>query len=170
MSDLYQLGRRLTDLANQGMGAPELDISPSEFLVLRDLVMNGRSSITDTVARTGLAQSRVSTCVKTLAERGWVNTLSDPADGRRTLAEVTAEVAAESDRRRGRDATDALDIVLADCPPVERARLAQALQRLYQLLVPETVAPPKSPVRARAPRLLGGSGGRGRDQGGVQPA
>src|SRR5215469_7719635 len=134
MSDLYQLGRRLTDIANQGMGAPELDISPSEFMVLRDLVMNGRSSITDTVGRTGLAQSRVSTSVKTLAERGWVITLSDPTDGRRTLAEVTPEVAAEALRRRGRDATDALDIVLADCPPTERDQLARALRKLHQLL------------------------------------
>jgi MarR family 2-MHQ and catechol resistance regulon transcriptional repressor len=135
MSDLYQLGRRLTEIANRGMGAPELDISPSEFMVLRDLVMNGRSSITDSVGRTGLAQSRVSTSVKALAERGWVVTLSDPDDGRRTLAEVTPEVAAEAARRRGLDATDALDLVLAPCPPEERAQLAGALRRLHQLLV-----------------------------------
>jgi MarR family 2-MHQ and catechol resistance regulon transcriptional repressor len=135
MSDLYQLGRRLTDIANQGMGAPELDISPSEFMVLRDLVMNGRSCISDTVTRTGLAQSRVSTSVKSLAGRGWVHTASDPDDGRRTLAEVTPEVAAEALRRRGRDATDALDVILADCPPKERAALAEALRKLHQLLV-----------------------------------
>jgi len=135
MSDLYQLGRRLTDIANQGMGTPELDISPSEFLVLRDLVLNGRSSITDTVGRTGLAQSRVSTSVKALAGRGWVVTRSDPGDGRRTLAEVSPEVAAEARIRRGRDATDALDLVLTGCPPDERARLADALVRLHALLV-----------------------------------
>jgi MarR family 2-MHQ and catechol resistance regulon transcriptional repressor len=135
MSDLYQLGRRLTDIANQGMGAPELDLSPSEFMVLRDLVMNGRSSITDTVGRTGLAQSRVSTSVKTMVGRGWVTTFFDPNDGRRTLAEVTPEVAAEALRRRGRDATDALDLVLADCRPTERDQLAQALRKLHQLLV-----------------------------------
>jgi hypothetical protein len=77
MSDLYQLGPPLTDLANQGMiECPKLDISPSKLLVLRDLVKNGRSPITGIVARTGRAQSRVSTCVKTL---------SDPTDGRRTL-------------------------------------------------------------------------------------
>jgi MarR family 2-MHQ and catechol resistance regulon transcriptional repressor len=135
MSDLYQLGRRLTDIANQGMGAPELDISPSEFMVLRDLVMNGRSSISDTVARTGLAQSRVSTSVKTLAERGWVVARSDPNDGRRTLAEVTPLVTAEAVRRRARDATDALDLLLADCPVKERAALVDALSKLHQLLV-----------------------------------
>jgi MarR family 2-MHQ and catechol resistance regulon transcriptional repressor len=145
MSDLYQLGRRLTDLANQGMGAPELDISPSEFMVLRDLVMNGRSSITDTVGRTGLAQSRVSTSVKTLAGRGWVITLSDPNDGRRTLAEVTPEVAAEALRRRGRDATDALDVVLADCPATERDQLAHALRKLHQLLVANHAQPAAGP-------------------------
>jgi MarR family 2-MHQ and catechol resistance regulon transcriptional repressor len=139
MSDLYQLGRRLTDIANRGMGAPELDVSPSEFMVLRDLVTNGRSSITGTVARTGLAQSRVSTSVKALAGRGWVVTQADPNDGRRTLAEVTPEVAAEALRRRGRDATDALDVVLADCPPGERVALADALRKLHQLLVASQV-------------------------------
>ena len=29
MSDLYQLGRRLTELAYQGMGGSELDLTPS---------------------------------------------------------------------------------------------------------------------------------------------
>ena len=141
MSDLYQLGRRLTDIANQGMGAAELDISPSEFMVLRDLVMNGRSSITDTVGRTGLAQSRVSTSVKALAGRGLLVTLSDPGDGRRTLVEVTQEVAAEARRRRGRDAADALDLVLAGCPPAEREALADALRRLHQLFVANHAQP-----------------------------
>jgi MarR family 2-MHQ and catechol resistance regulon transcriptional repressor len=135
MSDLYQLGRRITDLANQGMGGDELDVSPSEFVVLRDLFMNGRSSISDTVNRTGLAQSRVSTRVAALKKRGWVITLSDPADGRRTLAEVTPEVTAEGNRRRGRYAEDALNLVLADCPPDEKQALAAALERLHQLLV-----------------------------------
>jgi MarR family 2-MHQ and catechol resistance regulon transcriptional repressor len=147
MSDLYQLGRRLTDIAIQGMGAPELDISPSEFMVLRDLVMNGRSSITDTIGRTGLAQSRVSTSVKALASRGWVITLSDPNDGRRTLAEVTPEVAAEALRRRNRDAADTLDVVLADCPPEERAALADALRKLHQLLVAHDTQPAASTRR-----------------------
>jgi DNA-binding MarR family transcriptional regulator len=135
MSDLYQLGRRLTELAYEGMGAGQLEISSSEFLVLRDLYMNGESSIGETVERTGLAQSRVSTSVQNLRERGWVETGPDPADKRKTLARVTKQVKLEGDRRRGQSAAGTLDLVLADARPSERAQLAKALQRLHQLLV-----------------------------------
>ena len=135
MSDLYQLGRRLTELAYQGMGGSELDLTPSESLVLRDLFMNGRSSITDTVNRTGLAQSKVSTSVAKLRDRDWVQTSPDPEDGRKTLAEVTRAVKLEGDRRRGRSAHGALDAVLAGAEPAERPQLAAALERLHELLV-----------------------------------
>jgi len=140
MSDLYQLGRRLTELAYQGMGGSELDLTPSEFLVLRDLFMNGRSSISATVNRTGLAQSKVSTSVAKFRDRGWVTTSPDPSDGRKTLAAVTEEVNLRGDRQRARNATDALDSVLADADPAERRELAGALERLHQLLVADQPA------------------------------
>jgi MarR family 2-MHQ and catechol resistance regulon transcriptional repressor len=135
LSDLYQLGRRLTELAYQGMGGSELDLTPSEFLVLRDLFMNGKSSITDTVNRTGVAQSKVSTSVAKFRDRGWVTTTPDPNDGRKTLATVTDEIKLQGDRRRARSATDALNLVLAAADPDERDELAAALERLHQLLV-----------------------------------
>jgi DNA-binding MarR family transcriptional regulator len=135
MSDLYQLGRRLTDLAYRGMGGSELDLTPSEFLVLRDLFMNGESSISDTVARTGLAQSKVSTSVAKLRDRDWVHTSPDPRDGRKTLAQVTDTVKRQGDRRRAQSAQDALDLVLAGADPDERRQLAAALERLHELLV-----------------------------------
>lgn len=135
MSDLYQLGRRLTELAYEGMGAADLEISPSEFLVLRDLYMNGESSISETVERTGLAQSRVSNSVANLRERGWVVTDTDPKDRRKTLARVAKQVRLEGERRRGKSAAAALDRLLAGAKPSERAQLAKALDRLHQLLV-----------------------------------
>ena len=63
-----------------------------DFLVLRGLFMSGQSSITDTVNRIGLAQSKVSTSVSKLRDRGWVVTSPDPGDGRKTLAAVTERV------------------------------------------------------------------------------
>jgi DNA-binding MarR family transcriptional regulator len=135
LSDLYQLGRRLTELAYQAMGGAGLDLTPSEFLVLRDLFMNGQSSITDTVNRTGLAQSKVSTSVAKLRDRGWVITSPDPTDRRKTLAAVTEQVKLEGDARRAGNATDALDVVLADADPIERAQLAKCLARLHELLL-----------------------------------
>ena len=142
MSDLYQLGRRLTELAYRGMGADRLGLTPGEFLVLRDLFVFGESSIGDAVARTGLAQSRVSTAVGVLRGRGWVTTRADPADGRKTLATVTDTVRADGERRRAGSAETALAAVLADAEPGERAQLAAALARLHELLVaPQRGAP-----------------------------
>ena len=79
--------------------------------------MNGRSSITDTVNRTGPAQSKVSTSVAKLRDRRWVTTSPDPADGRTTLAAATDEIKLQGYRRRGRRARDALDAVLAHVDP-----------------------------------------------------
>ena len=136
MSQLYQLGRRLSEIALREMGADELGLTPSEFLVLQDLFMNGQSSISDTVHRTGLAQSRVSTSVARFVERGWVTTAPDPNDGRKTLAQVTDAVRKRGNRRRARGADDALAAALPSTVTArERAALIGAVNRLHQLLV-----------------------------------
>jgi DNA-binding MarR family transcriptional regulator len=143
MSEIYQLGRRLTEIGYEGMGAAALGLSTSEFLVLRDLFMNGRSANSETVARTGLAQSRVSTSVQALTKKGFLRIMTDPDDGRRTLAEVTPEVYEEGMKRRATPAEDALDILLADAEPAERSELARALERLHDILVPVPPEPVK---------------------------
>ena len=136
MSQLYQLGRRLSEIALREMGADELGLTPSEFLVLQDLFMNGRSAISDTVHRTGLAQSRVSTSVARFVERGWVTTAADPNDGRKTIAQVTDAVRKRGNRRRTRGADDALAGALPSAVTArERATLLRALKRMHQLLV-----------------------------------
>jgi len=135
MSDLYQLGRRLAEIALADMGAGELDLTPGEFLVLQDLFLNGRSPIRDIAARTGLAQSRVSTSVRSFTERGWAITSADPADGRKTLADLTDEVRAAGTRRRETRAEGTLVSALAAISPAERDALISVLGRLHQLLV-----------------------------------
>lgn len=135
MSQLYRLGRRLSDLALEGMGSGELGLTPSEFLVLQDLFMNGDSSISDTVTRTGLAQSRVSTSVAGFVDRGWVTTGADPHDGRRTIVHVTDNVRHLGEQRRAARSNDVLSEALHDIPATERRRLEAALHRLHELLV-----------------------------------
>jgi MarR family 2-MHQ and catechol resistance regulon transcriptional repressor len=135
MTDLYQLGRRLAEIALADMGAGELDLTPGEFLVLQDLFLHGRSPIRDIAARTGLAQSRVSTSVRAFTEWGWAVTSADPADGRKTLADLTQEVRAAGARRRGSQAEGTLATALAGVDPAERDALVAALSRLHQLLV-----------------------------------
>jgi len=135
MSDLYQLGRRLAEIALADMGAGELNLTPGEFLVLQDLFLHGRSAIGDIAARTGLAQSRVSTGVRAFTERGWAITSADPADGRKTLVDLTEQVRAAGTRRRETRAEGSLATALADVGPAERDALIAALGRLHQLLV-----------------------------------
>src|SRR5215469_5272744 len=113
MSDLYQLGRRLAEIALADMGADELDLAPGEFLVLQDLTLNGRSSVTDITKRTGLAQSRVSTVTRALTARGWTQTAADPNDGRRTLVDLTPEIRTAAAQRRAGRADDSLATTLA---------------------------------------------------------
>ena len=135
MTDLYQLGRRLAEIALADMGASELDLAPGELFVLQDLFLHGRSPIRDIAARTGLAQSRVSTSVRAFTERGWAVTSADPADGRKTLVDLTEEVRAVGARRRRSQAGGTLAAALADAGPAERDTLIAALGRLHQLLV-----------------------------------
>lgn len=135
MSDLYQLGRRLAEIALEGMGADALDLAPGEFLVLQDLFLNGRSAVGDIAKRTGLAQSRVSTSVRTLAGRDWVATGADPADGRRTLVDLTESIRAASKQRRAGHVDKTLTDALAGTDDAERTALVAALDRLHQLLV-----------------------------------
>ncbi|MGF1425636.1 MarR family winged helix-turn-helix transcriptional regulator [Kitasatospora sp. LaBMicrA B282] len=137
MSDLYQLGRRLAEIALTDMGADELDLAPGEFLVLQDLTLNGRSSVTDITKRTGLAQSRVSTGVRALTARGWTHTAADPDDGRRTLVDLTPEVRTAATQRRAARADDSLRTTLAQAGAGEQEipALLTGLARLHALLV-----------------------------------
>lgn len=135
MSDLYQLGRRLAEIALADMGAGELDLTPGEFLVLQDLFLNGRSAIRDIAARTGLAQSRVSTSVQSFTERGWAMTSADPADGRKTLVDLTDAVREAGAKRRRTRAAGSLAKALSAVDPAERDALIASLGRLHELLV-----------------------------------
>jgi DNA-binding MarR family transcriptional regulator len=133
-------------------------MSASEFVVLRDLFLNGQSSISEIVARTDIAQSRVSICIKQLVARGWVLTTTDPADGRKTLASVTERVKDEGPRRRAMNAEDALAPLLTKCSAKERRAITDALERLYELavdagdetLTPRHIGPPAKTGKAAA--------------------
>jgi hypothetical protein len=97
----------------------------------------------------GLAQSRVSTSVRTLAGRSWVTTAADPADGRKTLVDVTEAIRTAGEQRRTGRAHKTLTNALAGADEKERATLIAALARLHELLVadhtprrfPDTVTP-----------------------------
>src|SRR5580704_10609162 len=85
LGELYRLGRRLQDLADRAMGGGRsFDFSVSEVIVISDLLDHADSTIGDLSSRTGFAQSRVSTVVAALRDRGWIETAVDEADRRCT--------------------------------------------------------------------------------------
>jgi DNA-binding MarR family transcriptional regulator len=108
-------------------------MSPTESVVLNDVLTHRQSSISEIVARTDIAQSRVSVCIQSLVKRGWVLTTTDPADRRKTLARATGHIQKEGKKRRALDATDALAPLLTHCSPKERKTITRALDRLYAL-------------------------------------
>jgi DNA-binding MarR family transcriptional regulator len=169
-TDLYQLGRRLAEIALSDMGANELGVTPAQFLVLQDLFFSGRSTVGDIAKRTGLAQSRVSTSVRDFAARGWATTTVDPDDGRKTLVELTDEVHADGVQRRKSRADNSLAAALAGTETKERDALIASLKRLHTLLVtdhpPRRFPGPANPYRQQRamnranPRARASGGGR----------
>ena len=128
------------------MGATELGLPAGEFLVLQDLFLNGQSPINAITTRTGLAQSRVSTAVRTLSERGWTTTSPDPADGRKTLVDLTeATRTAGTERRRSAAQTSLTNALAGAADDHERDQLITALARLHQLLLADQ-APRRFPT------------------------
>lgn len=88
--DLITLGRQLTRIGEEAMrGSKALPLPTGPTLVLRDVMANADSSISEVTSRTGLPQSYVSESVARLREQGILDTKTDPADGRRTLVRMS---------------------------------------------------------------------------------
>jgi DNA-binding MarR family transcriptional regulator len=95
--EVYLLGRKMMKVAERAMPSGDGALSSSVRSVLVDIAENPDSSISDITARTSFPQSHVSAAVAQLRESGTVETRTDPADARRTLASVT-ELARDSSR------------------------------------------------------------------------
>jgi MarR family 2-MHQ and catechol resistance regulon transcriptional repressor len=92
------------------------------------------NTITALANRTGYAQGRVSTAVVSLVNRGWVQTGSDPGDGRRTLVSVRNHIRrAAHDIQTSSDA-HTLEHMLAGRPPERRRAIISALEELLDVL------------------------------------
>src|SRR5882757_5195408 len=82
---LHRLGKRLIDLARQvTTDAGDTVLTPGEVAVLEDVLKHPGSVVTEIQARTGFAQSHVSTSVSRLRDQGLIVGVPDPDDRRRT--------------------------------------------------------------------------------------
>lgn len=138
--DLFILGRALTDVAFRATGAAEQGLSASEFAVLQDVFEHEPTPISAIVARTGVAQSRVSTAVQHMTDRGWLMTRSDPSDRRKTMVGVTEKVRAEGARIRELDVGEALAPLFDGCDADQREWAVAALERITKLARPVIAA------------------------------
>jgi MarR family transcriptional regulator, 2-MHQ and catechol-resistance regulon repressor len=134
IGDLIWLGQRLADAGRTEISAHAPDVPTAELILMGDLLNHPPSTITALAERTGYAQSRVSTAVAGVVERGWAQTRSDPADGRRTLVFVPERVRREAQEFQGNSEARTLDRLLAGLPASRRKTIIHALDELLEVL------------------------------------
>ncbi|MBL7486580.1 MarR family transcriptional regulator [Frankia sp. AgB1.9] len=133
--ELFQLGRRLMKLGEQSI--PEVGIlrlsGPTRAIVF-DVFENPGSSISEITARVEFPQSQVSACVARLREAEVFETVSDPADRRRTLVRPTASALNRSRDRPTAVIDQAIAERIGTSDPAEVQRVKDALDALATLL------------------------------------
>jgi DNA-binding MarR family transcriptional regulator len=140
--DLIMLGKQLVKIGETAMrGGHAPPLPAGHAVVLRDVLAHPGSSITDITARTGLVQSVVSKAIARFQAQGIVAVAADPADGRRTLARVSAGHL-ESVRRKGAVPADAaLAAALGEPGPADVAEIVGGLAALAARLLPAEPGP-----------------------------
>jgi DNA-binding MarR family transcriptional regulator len=137
--DLIMLGRRLSRIGEQALRGSERSggsagrggsLSPGALLILRDVLAHPGTSITDIAARTTLPQGHVSETVTRLRSLGIAQTSADPADGRRTLVDVTAAHLRQVASHSTRNADSALRAAFGS---IESARAQQLIDALGEV-------------------------------------
>lgn len=129
---LHRLGKRLIDLAREvTTSAGDAGLTPAEVAVLEDLLKNPDSPVSDIQARTGFAQSHVSTSVARLRQGGLIETSADPQDRRRTRVRLSPMTRGAILARAGRPADEAI----ARAVPDHADRVTELLDELARLLV-----------------------------------
>jgi len=131
------LGRELTKVGEEAMrGGRALPLPAGHALVLRDVLAHPGSSITDIRTRTGLAQSIVSKAIARFQDQGIVEVEADLADGRRTLARVSAGHLADVSRKGAVPVDAVLAAALGEADPAAVAEIISGLEALAARLRP----------------------------------
>lgn len=108
---------------------PEDLVDPSTFPLAKQLMCHHAMRLSDLAGKVELDVSTVSRQIKQLEDRGLVERLPDPDDGRASLLRLTAEgqqTMTEGFKRR----FDRIKTALEPWSPADRARLQDLLTRL----------------------------------------
>jgi hypothetical protein len=130
-------GLRLEEAMRGGQAPPP---PAGHALVLREVLAHPGSSVTDITGRTGLAQSIVSKAIARFQDQGIVEVETDPADGRRTLARVSAGHLGDVRRKGAVPADAALAAALGEGDPAVAA-IISGLEALAGRLRPAGSGP-----------------------------
>ncbi|MGI8696900.1 MAG: MarR family transcriptional regulator [Mycobacteriales bacterium] len=135
--ELHRLARTLREIALVATANPgEPPVSAGLLAVVEDVAHNPGASVGKIAARTGLAQSQVSTTVARMRQAGVFTTETDPADGRRNLVSVNpATRANQFGKRAARPIETALLTMLRDSRPARLTRITGALDVLLAELL-----------------------------------
>ena len=107
--ELHRLGKRLIELSRSvTTDAGDAPMTPGEQAVLEDALKHPGASLAEIQARTGFVQSHVSASVARLKERGSLESVPDPDDGRRVRVRVPDRVLRAIGRRAHRRIDDAI--------------------------------------------------------------
>jgi DNA-binding MarR family transcriptional regulator len=131
---LHRLGRRLIELSRAATAeARDPSLTAGELAVLEDAFKNPDSSVSEIHIRTGFVQSHVSVSVARLKQRGLIEAVADPADGRRTRVRVADDAIRAIVTRSNRRIDQALAQAVAE--PGETERVTVLLDELARLLL-----------------------------------
>ena len=134
MTDLIWLGQQLTAAGRKEAERNAPGIPIAELVIMGDLIKFSPSTVTEIAARTGYAQSRVSTAVTSVVAHGWATTRPDSGDGRRTLVEISDEVTQWSQLEQKKLQRKPFDDMLDGVEPKRRDAIERALDDLLDIL------------------------------------
>ncbi|HET8590088.1 MAG TPA: MarR family transcriptional regulator [Nakamurella sp.] len=129
---LYRLSRELRDVALSATADPGQERPPLGLVtVTDDIVRHGETTVSEIVARTGLAQSLVSKSVAQLRQAGVVQTHTDRNDRRRNRISITDATRSGIFVERGeRTITHALRRRLPNLPAEQIIKIERLLEEL----------------------------------------
>ncbi|WP_377268587.1 MarR family winged helix-turn-helix transcriptional regulator [Peterkaempfera sp. SMS 1(5)a] len=118
LAELHLFGRALSAAAVHAMQPTGSEpLSPTELVVLRCLHGQDGLAVGELARRCGFAQSRISTVVAALRDRGLLEAAPDPRDRRRNLVSTTALLRELAAAVPAVDATPLLRELLAAAGP-----------------------------------------------------
>ena len=140
---LNRLARQLREVAlRASQNNQELPLTASELMVVEHVARHPGSTITAIARDTGLAQSRVSTVVRQLAEARVFDRTKEDADRRQTHVQLAPQAAVQAFEEFGsRPIGDALPTVAPHLTASDARRIDQLLDELATLMEPPNHEP-----------------------------